>query len=220
MGAGYALYIEGAGIIIGMSFLTICVAVLGCCGAQKESRVMLTSFSVILLLQFIIMVVGAVVVNNGSLSSEIEKEMNKSLSYYNDQPDQDTPSSAYKTIWNEFQKDFQCCGVVSVKDWSLPGNDYHFQTGINKPEGCCKMFRNGTQIPTNGTQMTTEETCRKASADPSSTDYNFKGCFTGMMKRVAKHRSAMVTIGVLTLLFMFINIAGSFSLCMMLTGEV
>ena len=68
--------------------------------------------------------------------------------------------------------------------------------------------------------MTTEETCRKASADPSSTDYNFKGCFTGMMKRVAKHRSAMVTIGVLTLLFMFINIAGSFSLCMMLTGEV
>ena len=38
MSKGLTLYTTGAGIIIAMSFLTVCVAVLGCCGAHKQSR--------------------------------------------------------------------------------------------------------------------------------------------------------------------------------------
>ena len=38
MTAGLNMYTTGAGIIIAMSFLTVCVAVLGCCGAHKQSR--------------------------------------------------------------------------------------------------------------------------------------------------------------------------------------
>ena len=38
MTRGLKLYTSGAGIIIAMSFLTVCVTVLGCCGAQKQNR--------------------------------------------------------------------------------------------------------------------------------------------------------------------------------------
>ena len=38
MTSGLKLYTTGAGIIIAMSFLTVCVALLGCCGAHKQNR--------------------------------------------------------------------------------------------------------------------------------------------------------------------------------------
>ena len=183
-------------------------------------RVMLTSFSVILLLQFIIMMAGAIVASNGAVTADIENDMKQTLAHYDDSADsvKDPQGYAVKTVWNEFQKDFLCCGVDNVTDWSTgqPNNKYNWTaTGQNKPEGCCSQTRDGTFLA--GANLTT---CLKATADPASKDYYFEGCFTEMMDNVDSHKSSMVTVGVITLVFMFVNIIASFGLCMMLTGDV
>ena len=183
---------------------------------------MLTSFSVILLLQFIIMMAGAIVANNGTVTQTIHDDMIQALAHYDDSADEKTDPEGYavKTVWNTFQQEFLCCGVDNVTDWSTayPDNKYNWNvtvTGQNKPEGCCSQFKNGTFIV--GANITK---CLTATADPASEDYNFKGCFTEMMENVDSHKSSMITVGVITLVFMFLNIVASFGLCMMLTGDV
>ena len=181
-------------------------------------RVMLTSFSVILLLQFIIMLAGAIVANNGGVAEDIKEDMIQTLGYYNDQATDDQ-AMAVKDVWNTFQNDFLCCGVINVTDWSTgqPNNNYNFPAGLNKPQGCCTQMKDGTAILPDSAE---EATCRKATANPEDATYYFRGCFTGMMERLGNHKSSMITIGVVTLIFMFVNIVSSFGLCMMLTGDV
>ena len=185
-------------------------------------RVMLTSFSVILLLQFIIMLAGAIVANNGGASQAIQDDMIKTLGCYNDDATQDSDPKAFafKEVWNKFQAEFHCCGVINVTDWSTgqPNNkQYNFPAGENKPQGCCTLKKDGTEIAADSAD---ETACRKAAATAEDATYYFGGCFTGMMERVNSHKSSMITIGVLTLVFMFVNIVSSFGLCMMLTGDV
>ena len=185
---------------------------------------MLTSFSVILLLQFIIMMAGAIVADNGTVSQTIEDDMIQTLAHYDDSADsvKDPEGWAVKNVWNEFQREFLCCGVVDVTDWSTgrPNNTYNWPanvTGQNKPEGCCYKKKDDTPFPLAGTNLTD---CLKAPANATSEVYYFKGCFTEMMDNVDSHRSSMITVGVITLVFMFLNIVASFGLCMMLTGDV
>ena len=182
---------------------------------------MLTSFSVILLLQFIIMLAGAIVANNGGVSQDIEDDMIQTLAYYNDNATEtsDPKAFAVKEVWNKFQAEFECCGVINVTDWStgLPNNNYSFPSNYSKPQGCCTLKRDGTAIEQDSVD---EATCRNATANAADTTYYFGGCFTGMMERVDNHKSSMITVGVLTLIFMFVNIISSFGLCMMLTGDV
>lgn len=184
----------------------------------RTCRVMLTSFSVILLIQFIIMLAGAIVASNGGVTAEIEKNVYKALALYDDQAKEDSDPTGYavKEGWNQFQKDFRCCGVDDVTDWSN-ATAFHFPNGVTKPVGCCHEKRDGTPLADGSAEQTT---CLKAPADADSKDYYFGGCFTGMMDRLHSHKTSVVTIGVLTLVFMFINIVASFALCMMLTGDV
>lgn len=179
---------------------------------------MLTSFSVILLIQFIIMMAGAIVANNGGVTAEIKDELDKALALY-DENAKDPAPIAVKEGWNDFQQDFLCCGVVNVTDWSTghPENKYNFPADVTKPVGCCSEMRDGTPLEAGSANQTL---CLKAAADPDSKDYYFGGCFTGMMDRFNSHKASVVTIGVITLIFMFINVIASFALCMMLTGDV
>ena len=183
-------------------------------------RVMLTSFSVILLLQLIIMAAGALVSYDSATTDVIADDMYGTLPYYDDSADsvKDPQGYAVKTVWNKFQRDFLCCGVRDVSDWSsIFQNKHNFPAGQNKPEGCCSQTRDGTPLALNSANQTL---CLKAAADPASKDYYFEGCLTEMMDNVDSHKSSMVDVSVVTLVFMFVNVIASFGLCMMLTGDV
>ena len=181
---------------------------------------MLTSFSVILLLLFIVMVFGALLFYFYTTTDWIENDVYATLPYYDDSADKDKDPRGYavKADWNKFQRDFLCCGLRNVSDWSIahPDNNYNWTvTGQNKPEGCCSQFRDGTPIV--GTNITT---CLTAPADSASKVYYFEGCLTEMMHNVDSYKSRMVNVSVVTLVFMFVNVIASFGLCMMLTGDV
>ena len=42
----------------------------------------------------------------------------------------------------------KCCGVNNVSDWTQnPDKDqFNFESPINKPEGCCKIGKNGEDL--------------------------------------------------------------------------
>ncbi|XP_017779169.1 PREDICTED: tetraspanin-9-like [Nicrophorus vespilloides] len=111
-------------IVIGAIIFVI--AFFGCCGAIKENSCMLTSYSVVLLVIFILQIALGVYVflsikNESDLKDSITKDLNKSLDKY---------KKGDKLAIESFdlmQKSIKCCGVSSYKDF-LP----------SIPDTCCE----------------------------------------------------------------------------------
>ena len=134
---------------------------------------MLGTYFTIILALFIAMVVGAVLGYSGNLEDNIKNPLESALNKYDDKPG-DNKAEALKAVWNEVQKEvgpwrtsykspssnfflqLKCCGVNNVTDWTQnPNKDqFHFTAPINKPEGCCKIGRNGEDL--SPTEMTVE----------------------------------------------------------------
>merc|ERR1712058_173788 len=68
------------------------------------------------------------------------------LTLYKDDVTETTdPLFAYKSAWNEVQKELKCCGVDNVKDWA--GDEFQWSpSDANKPLGCCYEKQDGTSM--------------------------------------------------------------------------
>jgi len=193
-------------ILIVISALIVIIAFFGCCGAYKENKCMLGTYFTIILVLFIAMVVGTVMITHGDLGKTIKDSLKDELKMYDDTPGNNINAKASKTFWNLVQEELSCCGVNNVTDWTKnkDKDDFHFTSLINKPEGCCKIDRNGNPLDTNGIQE-----CRESSESADSEKYYFEGCYT----LIEKQLPIGVAIGVI--IFMFISLLLSFALCTM-----
>merc|ERR1719449_74309 len=126
------------------------IAFFGCCGAYMENKCMLGTYFTIILVLFIAMVVGAVLGYSGNLEKNIKSPLLTALNKYDDTPGDNAAKIALKSVWNEVQEELKCCGVNNVTDWTQnPDKDqFHFTGLINKPEGCCRIGRNGETLST------------------------------------------------------------------------
>lgn len=120
--ADFPVWRTGAIILIVISCLVFILTLFGCVGASKESKCMLGTYSVLVLLIVILAIVGTVLTLNGSI--EVLKEpFLDSLEKY----DPEGTSQADEDIvraWDSVQQDLQCCGVESWTDW-MENNPYY-----------------------------------------------------------------------------------------------
>ena len=106
LNASLSLFSTAAGLMIFISIVVIIVSFLGCCGAIRKSRCMITVFGVIMAISFTVMIFVAIGVHNNhaDLQNKIEKPFIKAMKLYNDNPDTtDGPAKAYKRMWDELQ---------------------------------------------------------------------------------------------------------------------
>ncbi|XP_062412137.1 tetraspanin-1-like [Sardina pilchardus] len=118
------------GLGIGLAF----IGFLGCCGAMKESRCMLLTFFIIVLIIFLAEVAGAVVLFVfqplvEELLQEIKVEVADSIekTYGEDE--------ALTTFWNTTMVELKCCGYSNYTDFT--GSPFVNTSGLYPPE-CCK----------------------------------------------------------------------------------
>jgi len=194
-------------IMITVAVLVVIVSFFGCCGAWKESKCMLGTYFTIVLALFIVMLVGAILGYSGNLEDQIEKPFMKALKLYRDQPSNEA-EEAYKSVWNEAQKELLCCGVDSVADWD--DDKFGFKNPVNKPSGCCFKNRQGEELI--GTQ---QQDCLVADLDKDSPDYYFEGCYSKMKELVEENQEIVVGVAIGVVVLMFLNMLFAFSLCMM-----
>jgi len=208
------LYTSAAYILLVVAALVVIISFFGCCGAIKENKCMLGTYFTLILAMFIVMVVGAVLGYSGNLDDIIKNPLTEALNKYDDQPKQsETGLIAYKAAWNEVQSELKCCGVNNVDDWRSNSEDFNFPTTYNKPEGCCKWKRDGTEITTDSDVGA----CRESSEVPNvaNGDYNFEGCYTKIENEITKNQDIVVGVAIAVVVIMFLNMLFAFAMCTM-----
>jgi len=208
-----SLYSSAAYIIIVIAALVVIISFFGCCGAMKENKCLLGTYFTVILALFIVMLVGAILGYSGNFEEKIKTPFEKALKKYNDNPaDDDQSAKNYKAVWNEVQDELKCCGIDSFKDWqNTNGTDFNFESGYNKPAGCCVWNRDDEEL----TEAQIED-CRRANPndDGETLGYYFKGCYTAMKDQVEENQDLVVGLAISVVAVMFLNIIFSFSLCM------
>jgi CD63 antigen len=112
-------YVTAPTILIVVGVIIFVLAFLGCCGAIRENHCMVMAFGIMLFLVFIIEIAGGITayVNRNELENILKDNMNNSIKQ---------AKGDAKTIWNEMQSKWECCGV----------EDYHSYNGT-LPDSCC-----------------------------------------------------------------------------------
>lgn len=119
-------------VVIG-SFIFI-IAFFGCCGAYKENYCMVLTFSLLLVLIFILELAAGIsgyVLRNDSYQL-LSNGLHNSMKQYGGNTSQEVTF-----IWDEIQTDFNCCGVDNKDDWAK-ANDKLFNATF-LPMTCCKI---------------------------------------------------------------------------------
>ena len=100
--------------IIGTGAFIILLSLVGCCGAIKESKCLLITYAVIVILITLIQSVGIILsaVYQPTLKTHISIALKPTLRYYG--YDQDLTITE---IWDVKMKNLQCCGVDGYKDF-------------------------------------------------------------------------------------------------------
>ncbi|KAH8374398.1 hypothetical protein KR009_006951, partial [Drosophila setifemur] len=132
---GYELFLAGKffsipTFLIVIGAFIIVISFFGCWGALKENYCLVLSFSIMLAIIFILELAAGIsgYVLRSDASDLINKSLLASISEYNT----DTQSPV-TSLWDNVQRDFDCCGVSSFSDW-----DKKFPTG-DLPISCCTV---------------------------------------------------------------------------------
>ncbi|XP_058450550.1 CD63 antigen-like [Malaya genurostris] len=109
------------------------IAFFGCCGAYKENYCMTLTFSILLVLIFILELAAGIsgyVLRNDTYNM-VSKTLRNSMTQYGG-----NSSHEITILWDEIQVDFDCCGVDSSDDW-IKSNDKLFNA-TTLPMTCCR----------------------------------------------------------------------------------
>ncbi|XP_066988234.1 CD63 antigen-like [Macrobrachium rosenbergii] len=131
----YIQFFEGqyqtpaVGLII-LGAIILAVSFFGCCGAKRDSVIMLWIFiglmTVILLCEIATAV--TVTVLRRDIEELVQKNLNETMSHYED------PKALPTMAWNEIQRKHRCCGVTSYLDWD---NTPYGAEVSGVPDSCC-----------------------------------------------------------------------------------
>ncbi|XP_038048837.1 CD63 antigen-like [Patiria miniata] len=112
-------------LVVGV--FVVCTGFLGCWGSIRENYCMVAMFAVIIVILLLAELGGGIAgyVLRDDIKSTIEDSMNETLDEY-------FKNNATKTLLDNLQQDFKCCGVDSYKDW------YQEYKRDEVPKSCCK----------------------------------------------------------------------------------
>ncbi|KAF5307914.1 hypothetical protein FQR65_LT06481 [Abscondita terminalis] len=108
-------YFSTPNLLIAIGAIIFLIAFFGCCGALKESFCMIITFSVLLILIFVLEFAAGIsgyVLKNQTSDFLLEK-LNITMSQY----EPNNPKATSSRVWDGIQTEFKCCGANNYSDW-------------------------------------------------------------------------------------------------------
>jgi len=127
-------YINTPIFIIIVGGVIFVVAFFGCCGAWKESRCMIYSYAVFLILILIAQIGAGIAAYmlQGDLNTEVTKNMKEGMDNWGKEG-----FDGVTQTWDIVQTKLHCCGVQNDTDWHTERPDI-FPQATQTPDSCCK----------------------------------------------------------------------------------
>jgi len=164
-------------LLIAIGVIIFIVAFFGCCGAIKENYCMVLTFSVLMITIFILElsagISGYVLRNEAAVM--LRSNLKRTMADY-------TNYTYISTLWDEVQRDFQCCGLDEPKDWMD-------QPTKGIPVSCCKI-ESGTIDSINCTVTNAFQ----------------QGCLNKLSVYVKEHAVSLGAAGVTLALFQLVGV--------------
>lgn len=172
-------------IVIG-SFIFF-IAFLGCCGAYKENYCMILSFSILLVLIFILELAAGIsgYVLKGDTQSLLRNSLNHTMKEYGDVKYADITAS-----WDAVQIKFQCCGIDTPDDWKNITIVNQTAAGL-LPLSCCDR-----EVGAVGIQNCTSE----------SKTLHKTGCLQAFGYFISEHAISLGAVGITLAVFQVVGI--------------
>ncbi|KAL7739229.1 hypothetical protein ACLKA6_015087 [Drosophila palustris] len=170
-------------IVIGAFIIVI--TFFGCWGALKENYCLILSFSVMLFLIFILELAAGIsgYVLRSDAYDMINSTLYKSMFEYKSLNQTQTTA-----LWDDVQRDFNCCGVKNYTDWQEAFNNTQL------PMSCCKI-----PVGTVGTF-----TCDAGKDDTNRNTYG--GCLDGFSSYISDHAVSLGAAGVVIAVLQFFGV--------------
>jgi len=198
------IYESTAVLILIVAIGSIIITFFGCCGAHRESRCMLGTYFVLLLVLLILGLAGSITGMAQGVNRLSEPYLD-TLSRY-----QRGRSGTIETTWDTIQRDMRCCGVNSPQDWTeynsgfQINDDYELessnliQMSIKVPESCCSEAVDK----------------RQCMSRPTGHHGAFvEGCFTLTKEKITIHTETVGGVTIAVLVIMVLNLFLSLYLC-------
>lgn len=143
-------FFSAPALLIAVGAIVFIVSFFGCCGAVKENHCMILTFSIMLLLVFILELSGGIAgyVLRDRAHDFLNYKLNESMHNYNS-------SAEAKEFWFTLQTSLECCGNNNYKDWE---DVFHNES---LPLSCCPRPHDavGTDNCTNSSTHVFPEGC-------------------------------------------------------------
>ncbi|XP_063244344.1 CD151 antigen-like [Bacillus rossius redtenbacheri] len=194
--ASYILIAAGAFVFI--------VSFIGYCGAVRESRCLLATYGVLLLLILLLEVTagGLAAAYRKETETETRNFLKNSIKkfYSTENPD------AVSLMWTYFMAQMKCCGVDSGEDFNeSPWGTSKERNSKKVPEACCILVGDMSKF-------TPKDPLCPVSPSESNSYYS-KGCYKRMHEWLMDHINVMIGIGIGLGLLQLLGIFFAFCLC-------
>jgi CD63 antigen len=105
-------FFSAPALLIAVGVIVFIVSFFGCCGAVKENHCMILTFSILLLLVFILELSGGIAgyVLRDRAHDFLSHRLNESMFSYNE-------STESQEFWYTMQTSMECCGNNNYTDW-------------------------------------------------------------------------------------------------------
>ncbi|XP_071447433.1 CD63 antigen-like [Hetaerina americana] len=190
-------------ILIIVGVVVFVVAFFGCCGAIKENHCMVVTFSVLLVIIFVLEVAAGITgyVLKDDVKTVMEENLNQLLEEY-------PASDEYNKAWNVLQYDLHCCGVNKPEDWKKV-----YPNGT-LPWSCCSPGSNASAV-FDSNDLVEPTPCTMSAvmlSDESESGVYHTGCLDSLIGLLTTNA---VIIGAVCLVIAFIQVVGVlFSCCL------
>ncbi|XP_034243906.1 CD82 antigen-like [Thrips palmi] len=172
-------------ILIAAGAFVFIISFLGYCGAVRESRCLLTTYGVLLVLILILEVAAGII--GAAYKDQVTTETKGLLkaTIVKNYTANENDSVTY--VWNHLMAQLQCCGVDNFRDFA-EAEQWKSYTQKVVPEACCVL-----QQPVFDLKPVNSECVYNPS---EANSYLYKGCYKALGDWINKHMDVVIGVGI------------------------